>query len=270
MKIDLHSHTTCSDGSLSPQELVDYAESRNISMLSITDHDSFAAYSDLRTNSLELVTGIEFSTHWQSIGIHIVGLNIDLQSGILRSAVSVQQQARESRARDIAQQLEKRGVINAYEGAKNLAANENIGRPHFAQFLVETGLCKNMEQAFKKYLGKKKNGNILKYWAPLPQVITWIRQAGGIAVLAHPLTYGLTYSRLSRFLDEFIEYGGQSMEVISGQQEPGQTDRLARLCCEKGLWASCGSDFHRPDQGWVKLGELATLPETCDPVWAHF
>ena len=270
MKIDLHSHTTCSDGVMTPHELIRYAESENINMLAITDHDTIAAYAELEPVKLDLVSGIELSTHWQSIGIHVVGLNLDLSSTAIHSAVDYQQQARDTRAREIARRLEKKGISGAYEGARKIAANRNIGRPHFARYLVDTGRCKTMEEAFRKYLGKNKTVNIVKYWASLLQVVTWIRQAGGIPVLAHPLTYGLTHSKFSRLLDDFITCGGQAMEVVSGQQTPDQTRKLAVLCREKKLLASCGSDFHQPDQGWAKLGQLDPLPENCDPVWEHF
>ena len=256
-KIDLHSHTLVSDGSLSPLQLLQRAQANAVDILAITDHDSIEAYQQLGNqalNGLRLIAGIELSTQWRGVGVHIVGLNIDLTSTSILSGVAQQEQARSERAQLIYQRLTKLGLAIDFERVKEIANQSNIGRPHFAQHLVEVGAVKNMATAFKKYLGDGKPGE-------------WIVGAGGVAVLAHPLKYKLTRTKLSVLLDDFIAAGGSGMEVVSGQQNKDETNKLARLCNEKNLLASCGSDFHQPSQ-WSEIGTMAAFPSACEPVWA--
>ncbi len=269
MRVDLHTHTCFSDGKLSPEELVQRALKKQVSMLSITDHDTVAAYTALEgtTSRLTIIPGIELSTHWSKMEIHVVGLNIRPDSDAMDEAVDSQQQARMSRARYIAERLEKAGIPDPLAGAGKIAGNRNIGRPHFAQYLVEKGICKSPAEAFKKYLS---SGNLRQHWADLPTVVNWIRDAGGIAVLAHPLKYKLTYTKLKELVDDFIQAGGQGLEVISGKQPTFQVRKLARLCEQTGLLASCGSDFHQPDLSWAELGQYPPLPKDCMPVWEQF
>ncbi|HIL91669.1 MAG TPA: PHP domain-containing protein [Cycloclasticus sp.] len=268
-KIDLHSHTLVSDGSLSPVELVERAKANGVTVLSITDHDSIGAYSDvvdMAGDGLTIIPGIEFSTQWRGIGIHIVGLNLQLDSPSILEGVAQQEKAREERAELICKRLKKAGVAVDFERVKELAQQVNVGRPHFAQHLVEIGAVKNMSAAFKKYLGDGKMGDVKQCWAELPTIVQWITEAGGIAVLAHPLKYKMTRTKLRLFLDDFIEAGGRGMEVVSGQQSNNDTGQLAQLCREKGLLGSCGSDFHQVSQ-WSDVGSMATFPKNCDPVW---
>ena len=135
---------------------------------------------------------------------------------------------------------------------------------------MQTGTCNSTDEAFRKYLGSGKAGDINKYWAEMPQIIDWIRAAGGIAVLAHPLTYKMTRMKLARLLDDFIANGGQAIEVVSGRQLDHETRTIARLCNQKKLMASCGSDFHQPDNTWADLGQFQSLPDDCKPVWENF
>jgi len=272
MIFDLHAHTTFSDGALIPRDLVKRAIESRVDVLAVTDHDTIDAYQDLGSaiNGLSLVPGIEFSTRWESTGIHVLGLNIDLSSDATRAGAEYQTGARLDRARRIGANLEKMGVMDAFDGAMALSAGSYVGRPHFAQYLVSTGKVKSIEAAFKKYLGDGKAGDVRQHWAELPQIIQWIREANGIPVLAHPLKYKLTRSKLKRLLDTFLREGGQGMEVVSGQQTPQQTAEMARLCEQKNLLASCGSDFHVPGRHWGELGVFEPLPDYLTPVWDQF
>ena len=238
-------------------------------MLSITDHDSVAAYASLPEtgDKITIIPGIELSSQWRKLEIHIVGLNIQADSDVMATAVDSQQRARMSRAEYIADRLEKAGVPDPLAGAGRIAGNRNIGRPHFARYLVDQGICKSCTEAFKKYLS---GGNLRQYWADHVTVVNWIRDAGGIAVLAHPLKYKLTHTRLNDLLDDFIQAGGQGIEVISGKQPAYQVRKLTKLCEQKGLLASCGSDFHQPDLSWAELGQYPPLPGDCTPVWEQF
>jgi predicted metal-dependent phosphoesterase TrpH len=272
MDFDLHSHTAYSDGVLSPQALIERAAESGVKTLAITDHDTVDAFNDsgLTAENIRLIAGIEFSTQWENTGIHVLGLNIDHQSDAVSAGVRHQTEARLERARRIAEKLEKKGIPGTFEGASAISAGHYIGRPHFARYLVNSGRVKNMREAFKKYLGDGKAGDVRKTWADLPQVIQWIRDANGIAVLAHPLKYKMTRTRLKRLLERFIQDGGQGMEVVSGKQIPQHTAAMAELCKEYKLLASCGSDFHAPDTVWSELGRFAPLPGHLTPVWDRF
>lgn len=264
--IDLHTHTTASDGALAPQALIEAACAAGITMLSITDHDVIDAYADLDIpDTLTLIRGIEFSTWHARAGVHIVGLNIAFDNDQLSHVIERQSQARQIRAERIAQRLAKRGIADALTGAARHAGNGAIGRPHFAAYLVEIHAAASIEQAFKKYLGR--DGGIIDVWAPMPEIIAAIHAAGGSAVLAHPAKYGLTRSGLERLVRAFATAGGAAIEVISGMQRPELTRDLANLAARFQLAASIGSDFHQPGQPWAQLGRLPELPIDCRPVW---
>jgi len=272
MIFDLHSHTRASDGSLEPLELVARAVDRGVDVLAITDHDTLDAYQglSLEQGPLALVAGIEFSTQWESTGIHVLGLNIEPGSDAIRTGVQCQTAARRQRAERIGEILEKKGIPDAFAGAAALAQGDYIGRPHFARYLFDIGRARSMEDAFRKFVGDGKAGDVRQHWADLPQVVQWIREAGGIAVLAHPLKYKLTRTRLKRLLAAFMQAGGQGMEVVSGRQNPQQTAAMGQLCQQMNLLASCGSDFHKPDTCWGELGQFPALPRSLTPVWERF
>lgn len=270
MIVDLHSHTTASDGVLTPRELILRARENGVDCLAITDHDTVAAYDDPELNrdsTVNLITGIEFSAGWHGLDVHIVGLNVIPDSEALTAAVDRQLKARTDRAKLIAERLAAVGIDNALDGARRIAGNDNLGRPHFAAYLQEIGAVSNGRQAFRKYLGHGKPGHVRGFWQPVRDVVQWIRDAGGTAVLAHPAHYKLTNTRLLVLCDEFIAAGGTAIEVVSGRQHPDVTARFGRLADEKGLLASCGSDFHRPGTPWSELGRASPLPSGCRPVW---
>jgi predicted metal-dependent phosphoesterase TrpH len=270
--IDLHSHSNCSDGALAPQELLARAVEQGVEALAITDHDTVDAFSQLKPGhgSLQLFAGVEFSTQWENTGIHVLGLNIDPGSAAIQAGVRYQTEARRERAQRIGEVLEKKGVPDAFTGAAALAQGDYIGRPHFARYVVNMGRARSIEDAFRKFMGDGKAGDIRQHWADLPQVVQWIRDAGGIAVLAHPLKYKLTRTKLKRLLTAFMQEGGQGMEVVSGQQNPQLTASMGQLCQQLKLLASCGSDFHQPGIHWAELGRFPALPRNVTPVWEKF
>jgi predicted metal-dependent phosphoesterase TrpH len=280
MIFDLHCHTVHSDGALTPREIVARAAAMGVDVLAITDHDTLAAWPEAQhaspplESAIRLVPGIEFSTRWETlgetIGIHVLGLNVDPGSAALAAGVRFQQEARLARARCIGERLAKQGIADAFEGAAGLSPGGYIGRPQFARHLVAIGKAGSVEDAFRQYLGDALVGDVRQHWANLPQVVEWIRAAGGVAVLAHPLKYKLTRSKLKRLLADFLQAGGQGMEVVSGQQQVQQTADLAKVCEQLGLLASCGSDFHEPGNPWSELGRFRALPDYLVPVWERF
>lgn len=269
MIADLHCHSNASDGSLSPPELVERARLQGVQMLAITDHDTLDGYWQVAPcEELDLVAGIELSCVWGKASVHIVGLNVDPMNSVLCEGIARQHEAREKRALVIAERLEKRGFTGSYEGALKLAAGGQLGRPHFAQFLVDSGQVGSFNEVFKKYLGAGKPGDVKALWPGMDEVVGWILASGGVPVLAHPLHYKMTATRLRGLLVDFKGSGGLALEVNSGQQAPDRTRYLSQLCQQFDLFASCGSDFHRPGQAWNELGTGSQLPASCRPVWS--
>ena len=272
MKIDLHMHSHYSDGELSPEALMLRAKDAGLEVVALTDHDTLdglpQAQSAAARESLILINGIELSTRWGTIGVHVVGLKLDINSAALQQAVAAQQQARVARNVKIATRLEKLGARNVYQRATELAGGTQVGRPHFAQVLVHDGMVKSVAAAFKKYLGAGKAGDIRQQWPPLEDIVAIIRAAGGVAVLAHPAKYRLTRTKLRALVADFAAAGGGAIEVISGYQPSGLAKDLATLANEAGLASSCGSDFHRPGGIWQELGRFEPMPDNARPVWA--
>ncbi len=269
MKIDLHTHTTASDGALTPAELIEKAIQRGVGVLAITDHDVVTAPDEPggREHGLTLIPGIEWSTCWRRMEIHIIGLGVDPRDAGLRQGVAGQQRIRRRRAGRMAAKLEKLGVDEPLAGAERQAGHSAPGRPHFARHMLETGFVRDIGQAFRKYLAAGKPAWCRSEWPSMREVIDWTHAAGGLAVLAHPADYGLTRTRLSVLGADFRDAGGDAMEVVSGRQEPGVTAMLAALCRKMDLAASCGSDYHRTGPGCAEPGECGPLPPACRPVW---
>ena len=268
---DLHCHSNFSDGILSPEELVSRAKSKEVAVLALTDHDTMAGYHrasvQAKHENIDLIPGIEFSSQWNGRGIHIVGLNIDPLCEPILKAVESQERARRVRAEKIADKLEAMGVDGALQGARDYAGEGVIGRPHFARHLVEHGYVANMNQAFKKYLGAGKPGDIKQEWPEIEEVVAWINAGGGISVLAHPAKYSMTRTKLCCLVEHFKTCGGQAIEIISGSQTDAETRDLAKIAAKYELLGSCGSDFHTPNCQWQELGVFGTMPAQIPPVW---
>lgn len=239
--------------------------------MALTDHDTVAgleeAYAAATELQMQLIAGVELSALWRKQGIHIVGLGIDSQHPAMVALVDSQQSARAERNRQIADRLYSLGVTDALQQAEALAAGEQPGRPHFAQLLIRQGLAKDMAQAFKKYLGNGKRADVRFAWPEMEPIIASVRAAGGTAVLAHPLKYGFTRTRLRALVGEFAAAGGGAIEVASGYQPPAEQQDLVRLAQDFELTASWGSDFHRPGQPWQELGVCGPPPTGIRPVW---
>ncbi|WP_373082182.1 PHP domain-containing protein [Zhongshania sp.] len=269
MIVDLHTHTTASDGGLSPLELVQRARERGVQLLAVTDHDTVAGFAALQAEAgddLQLLAGIELSCTWSGVNIHVLGLGIDINNPAFVAELAGQRNARDSRAQVIAQRLDKLGFEGSYAAAAELAAGRAIGRPDFARFLVAQGHVDSMASAFDKYLGSGKLGDIKAVWPALAEVVRWIREAGGVAVIAHPLQYKMTNAKLRRMLAEFKDVGGEGLEVCNGRPSPQDLGYLRQLCQQFDLEASAGSDFHHPSS-WSELGCEAKIVAPCKPVW---
>jgi len=268
---DLHAHSTASDGTLTPGELVARARARGVDVLALTDHDDVSGIAEAsraaEAQGIELVPGIELSVTWSGMTVHIVGLHVDPACERLLDGIRRQQAFRHWRAAEIARRLEKKGIPGAAAGARDFANGPIVSRTHFARYLVAQGHADSVREVFKRYLVKGKPGYVAGDWAGLEEVMDWIHAAGGLAVVAHPARYRLSATRLRRLLGEFRELGGVALEVVSGSHSRDECRYMAELAGRFELAASCGSDYHGPEQPYVELGRLQALPASCLPVW---
>jgi 3',5'-nucleoside bisphosphate phosphatase len=273
-KYDLHCHSTLSDGTLSPTELVKRAQAQGVTTLSLTDHDTTAGYEEAqaaaKATDINLISGIELSASWQEKTFHVVGLGIDPTYPPLQDATRHLQTVRLQRAEKIADKLDKKRIPGALEAVLKAAGDSMITRSHFADFLVSQNHVSSHQEAFDRYLAKGKPAYVATVWAELELAINWITQSGGIAVLAHPLRYKLTTKWMNRFLSAFTQAGGQAIEVVTGRCSPDEIRLAASYANIFGLAGSVGSDFHSPGNQWVELGRLAPLPANIKPVWELF
>ena len=270
---DLHCHSTASDGVLSPRALVERAASMGVQVLALTDHDELAGLDEARAVAEEvgirLVQGVEISITWAGHTIHVVGLNVDSDDPILGRGLASNRGGRAERARRMADELARMGIPGALEGAYKFAGNQDlIGRTHFARFLVERGVVKDVKTVFRKFLVKGKPGYVPHQWASLEEALVWIRAAGGQSVLAHPGRYQMGREKMRLLLSEFKHLGGDALEVVTGSHTPDQVPVYADLAVEFDLMASVGSDFHAPGEGGRELGRLPALPTRCRPLWS--
>jgi predicted metal-dependent phosphoesterase TrpH len=269
--IDLHCHSSFSDGELSPHLLFNKALNSKIRMLALTDHDTIAGLSALHQAAqyfdVMIINGIELSVRWKKYDIHIIGLRINPDEQGLCELIKKQNEGRISRAQQIAERLEECGVDNAYQKACDLAGHERVGRSHFAQILIQDGRARDFKEAFKRFLGQGRPAYVLSNWVDIEQAVATITLAGGQAVIAHPLKYRLTRSKLHELITTFKRAGGVGMEVISGAMTTAQGLEMAGLCNRFELLASTGSDYHGDGLSRISLGQQQPLPVNCVPIW---
>jgi predicted metal-dependent phosphoesterase TrpH len=272
LNIDLHCHSTASDGLLAPKDVVARAAANGVEILALTDHDDTSGLSEARDEAqargLRFVDGVEISVTWHGTTVHIVGLRIDPNSEPLRAGLESIRQGRGTRAERIADGLAAAGVPDSLAGAKRFAENpELISRAHFARYLVEAGRAPDVKSVFQRYLVKDTPGHVPHQWAALGDAVAWIRESGGTAVVAHPGRYKLTKAEMRELLADFKETGGAGIEVVTGSHTPDQYLEYARLAREFGFLASRGSDYHGKGESHADLGSLPPLPEGLKPVW---
>lgn len=269
---DLHCHSIVSDGTLTPEALAQRAKDNGVELWSLTDHDEVGgqhrAISAAKALGLPYLTGAEISVTFAGTTVHIVGLGMDPDHPALVEGLRTTRGGREQRARDMAADLARVGIQGAYEGAVKYADNpELVSRTHFARFLVETGVCRDTSEVFRRYITEGKPGFVPHRWASLRDAVTWITGAGGVAIIAHPGRYKLTANEEFALFSEFKAHGGQGVEVMTGAHGPADYLKYADYCREFGLVASRGSDFHSPEESHTDLGKLPYLPGSVTPVW---
>jgi 3',5'-nucleoside bisphosphate phosphatase len=272
--IDLHSHSTISDGLFTPTELVSYASEKGVHALALTDHDDIAGLKEASIMAKKLnlifINGVEISVTWRKRTLHIVGLNFDSSNSNLNDGLKGIRSGRDSRAEKMANSLGMAGIFDSLDGAKKFSKRGAIGRIHFAQFLVSQGHAKDIKQVFKKFLTPGKPGYVDPEWASLEDAVSWITDAGGDAVIAHPGRYDMGNKLYPSLLADFKSFGGTGIEVMSGSQDPSQSSYFAGLAKEYDLFASCGSDFHGPGISHRAIGFARDLPKQCKPIWSKW
>ena len=268
---DLHSHSTASDGTLSPTALVQRAAEHGVDVLALSDHDNTAGIGEAQRAAaavgIRLIPGVEASVSWNGAVVHILGLGIDPDDKALNAGLAALCEQRERRAVAMAASLAKAGIQGALDGARALAGGAVLSRTHFAHFLVAQGHAKDVRAVFKRFLVRGRPGFVAGEWATLGDAIGWILGSGGQAVVAHPARYKMTGTRLNRLLQEFKDLGGVGMEVVCGNYSKDEVLTMGQRAQRLGLLASVGSDFHGPESPWVELGRLAPLPVGVTPIW---
>jgi predicted metal-dependent phosphoesterase TrpH len=272
LNADLHCHSVISDGTLTPEALAARAKANGVELWALTDHDEIGgqqrAAAAARAEGMHYLTGVEISVTFIGQTVHIVGLGFDADNPDLVQGLAQTRGGRSQRALDMAAGLAKTGIQGAFEGALKFAGNHDlISRTHFARFLVESGVCRDTNEVFRKYLVEGKPGYVEHRWATLKEAVTWITQAGGMAVIAHPARYKFSANQEFALFTEFKGHGGQGVEVITGSHTPAEYLVYAETAKEFGLFASRGSDFHSPDESHTELGTLPFLPGSVTPIW---
>jgi len=274
MLADLHAHTWYSDGSLAPEALLARAAANQLTHLAITDHDTTAAFEAIDpawiAPGLTLLTGVEISSLWERQEIHVVGIGVNRHDATLQSLLQGQQALRRERAAEMDMRLQKAGICGLLAYLSELPCTA-VGRNHVAQFLIDKGVARSKEHAFKNLLGDRGKYGAAAKWCSIHAAVSAIRAAGGLAILAHPNRYKISNPALRRLVSEFNTAGGQGIEVSYSNLDADRMDHLASLCLGNDLWASTGSDFHTPTNHWMDLGKFRYLPARCADraIWLH-
>ena len=272
LNADLHCHSVVSDGTLTPEVLAERAKTNGVELWALTDHDEIGgqhrAMAAAKAQGMAYLTGTEISVTFAGETVHIVGLGFDPEDAALKQGLHNTRNGREQRAREMSDSLAQVGIHGAFEGALKFVGNpELISRTHFARHLVETGVCKETNEVFRKYLTEGKPGYVPHRWASLKDAITWITQANGMAIIAHPGRYNFSANAEYALFTEFKAHGGRGVEVVTGSHTKQEFVKYAETAKEFGLAASRGSDFHSPDESHTDLGKLPFLPGELTPVW---
>jgi len=273
MKVDLHNHSYYSDGVFSPSEVVRLADEAGCDLFALTDHDTTDGLNEARQTadklSVDLVSGVEISAFWRNMTIHIIGLDIDINSDILQAGLVHNQQLRKERAEKIALGLWRAGIKDALEKTQALSKTDMLTRTHFAQMLIGEGYCKDMKSVFRRYLTGKKPGGVRVEWKNIDEVVGWIHAAGGKAVLAHPFRYRMTQTKIKNMLTDFKEVLGDGVEVVTATSTDEEITLSNQWAKEYKLLSSCGSDYHGWPNQRIQIGSLRDLPNLDNAIWRY-
>ncbi len=272
LNADLHCHSVVSDGTMSPEDLAARAAANGVELWALTDHDEIGgqhrAAAAAHAHGMKYLTGTEISVTFAGQTVHIVGLGFDPDDARMHQGLTDTRGGRGGRALEMSDGLAKVGIKDAYEGALRYVGNpELISRTHFARHLVESGVCKDTNEVFRRFLTEGKPGYVPHRWASLRDAVQWITAAGGVAVIAHPARYKFSANEEYALFSEFKAHGGLGVEVVTGSHTPAEYVKYGETAREFGLAASRGSDFHSPDESHTDLGRLPYLSDQLTPVW---
>lgn len=272
LNADLHSHSTRSDGTLSPRALAERAKDHQVELWALTDHDDVGGQAEAaaaaRALGLDWLSGVEISVSFAGETVHIVGLGMDPDHAPLRQGLERIRAGRTGRAQAMSDGLAQVGIKGALDGALAYVSNpELVSRTHFARWLVETGVCSDFGSVFRRYLTHGKPGYVAHRWAGLGEAVHWITGGGGSAVIAHPGRYHFTPTEEFALFSEFKAHGGTGVEVVTGSHGPSDVKKYTDMALEFNLLASRGSDFHSPEESRTPLGGLPDLAGHLTPVW---
>lgn len=257
--IDMHTHSTCSDGTFTPTNLIKEAVACGITHLSLTDHDNFDGIHEARLAAAEagvaFIGGLEISAEFQPGTMHILGYGFDEDSGSLREKIEFVKQARKNRNPIIVKKLNDLGFDITFEEIAAEATGDIVGRPHFAKVMVKKGYVKDTKEAFNKYLAKGMPAYMDKVRLGPEESIACILQAGGIPVLAHPYQLGVPESEMEGVIGRLAAAGLRGLECYYRDHVDGQTSFLLGLARRFNLLVTGGSDFHGSNRPKVHLGK---------------
>jgi predicted metal-dependent phosphoesterase TrpH len=256
--IDLHTHSTASDGTYTPTELIRYAKTKGLRALALTDHDCVDGLEEAVTAGkragVEVIPGVEISAEFPYGTMHIVGLFVNRTHPTLLQKLSGLQEARRLRNPKIVERLQALGLDIRYDEVVAASGGGQVGRPHFARVLMQKGYVKSIEEAFERYLKKGAPGYVEKARLLPEESISLIHLAGGVAVLAHPFTLRIPDGELRPLFDRLVKAGLDGVEVQYSKHTPDQTALYGGLAKQFGIVAAGGSDFHGANKPTIDLG----------------
>lgn len=246
--VDLHIHSTASDGTLTPSEVVRLALARGLCVIALTDHDTTSGVAEAQAaasgTEIAVIAGVEINTTGAGTSLHMLGFCIDPQNPSLTEKLGLMRDARLGRARKMLERLGEMGMPLAWEEVQALAGGESVGRPHVARALLNRGYVETMQQAFDLFIGPGCPAHVSRLRLSPAETIQTIVQAGGVPVLAHPAHSGPT---VVERIPEFVDCGLRGLEVYYPHHSSDEVKMLLRLCQEHNLIATGGTDFHGPD-----------------------
>lgn len=257
-RIDLHLHTFYSDGSYSPTEVINFAHQVGVTALAITDHDTIAGTSEAiqagTKLGIEIIPGIELSSRFEETEIHLLGYFLDWQDSSLQQRLIQQRISRHTRNPQIVEKLNKFGLSITYDEVKAKAGSDSVGRPHIAEVLIEKGYVRTSQEAFSRYLGQNAAAYISRNLPDTTEVIGWIREAGGVPVLAHPNWTKRNGVALKQMCVVLKESGLSGIEVFYSTHNRKQTSSYLELAKSLDLLITGGSDFHGTAKPNIQVG----------------
>ncbi|WDZ51724.1 PHP domain-containing protein [Acinetobacter vivianii] len=279
--VDLHTHTLISDGTFSPEQLVQAAVDLKIQILAVTDHDTMdgleRAQNYAQDHDIQIISGVEVSSQWsrpntkKSYGVHIVALNMQDEAPI-KAMLENQKKIRAERAKVICQLLEKCINFDIYPDvvAKVDGYADRVTRTHIAKTLVEKEIVSRPQQAFDRFLKEGKKAFVKFEGVGLKETIEIIHASGGLAVLAHPTRYDLSATNIRYLIELFAESGGDAVELPPSIEPASTRQMVDRMIQQFNLAVSIGSDFHGDNMPWIKLGQTPRVNEGQSGIWERF